>query len=178
MPTLGEYYITQFGSEGTYGLGSIFPAIIALIALVWMASLSLLVWRAAPKEMDNRFIAILLIAEGLKASYMIPSLLPADHVDWWWLSQYTILLRGNIFQSDHIISILMYICFPIYFRVNILRFLYRPILQKHAWYMPLILTTVYMGIQILQNNPGHMIQNFAFIECSAVGAAPTIDVVV
>ena len=178
MPTLGEYYISAFSSEGTYGLGSIFPAIIALISLVWMASLSLLVWRAAPKEMDNRFIAILLIAEGLKASYMIPSLLPADHVDWWWLSQYTILLRGNIFQTAHIISILMYLCFPIYFRVNILRFLYRPALQKHAWYMPLILTTVYMGIQISQNNPGHMIQNFAFIECSAVGAVPTIDVVV
>ena len=178
MPTLGEYYIDQFGSEGTYGLGAIFPAIIALIAFVWMASLSLLVWRAAPKEMDNRFIAILLIAEGLKASYMIPSLLPSDHVDWWWLSQYTILLRGNIFQTAHIVSILMYLCFPIYFRVNILRFLYRPVLQKHAWYMPLILTTVYMGIQILQNNPGHMIQNFAFIECSAVGAAPTIDVVI
>ena len=178
MPTLGEYYITQFGSEGTYGLGSIFPAIIALIALVWMASLSLLVWRAAPKEMDNRFIAILLIAEGLKASYMIPSLLPADYVDWWWLSQYTMLLRWNIFQTAHIISILMYLCFPIYFRVNALKFLYRPVLQKYAWYMPLILTTAYMGIQILQNNPGHMIQNFAFIECSAVGAAPTIDVVV
>ena len=178
MPTLGEYYITQFGSEGTYGLGSIFPAIIALIALVWMASLSLLVWRAAPKEMDNRFISILLIVEGLKASYMIPSLLPADYVDWWWLSQYTILLRGNIFQTAHIISILMYLCFPIYFRVNALRFLYRPVLQKYAWYMPVILTTVYMGIQILQNNPGHMIQNFAFIECSAVGAAPTIDVVI
>ena len=178
MPTLGEYYITQFGSEGTYGLGSIFPAIIALIVLFWMASLSLLVWRAAPKEMDNRFIAILLIVEGLKASYMIPSLLPADYVDWWGLSQYTILLRGNIFQTAHIISIIMYLCFPIYFRVNALRFLYRPVLQKYAWYMPLILTTVYMGIQILQNNPGHMIQNFAFIECSAVGAAPTIDVVV
>ena len=178
MPTLGEYYITQFGSEGTYGLGSIFPAIIALIALVWMASLSLLVWRAAPKEMDNRFISILLIVEGLKASYMIPSLLPADYADWWWLSQYTILLRGNIFQTAHIISILMYLCFPIYFRVNALKFLYRPVLQKYAWYMPLILTTVYMGIQILQNNPGHMIQNFAFIECSAVGAAPTIEVVV
>ena len=178
MPTLGEYYITQFGSEGTYGLGSIFPAIIALIVLIWMASLSLLVWRAAPKEMDNRFIAILLIVEGLKASYMIPSLLPADYVDWWGLSQYTILLRGNIFQTAHIISIIMYLCFPIYFRVNALRFLYRPVLQKYAWYMPLILTTVYMGIQILQNNPGHMIQNFAFIECSAVGAAPTIDVVV
>ena len=71
MPSLVEYYTAQFGSEGTYGLGSIFPAIIGLIALVWMASLSLLVWRAAPKEMDNRFIAILLIAEGLKASYMI-----------------------------------------------------------------------------------------------------------
>jgi hypothetical protein len=129
MPTLGEYYVTQFGSEGTYGLGSIFPAIIALIALVWMASLSLLVWRAAPKEMDNRFIAILLIAEGLKASYMIPSLLPADYFDWWWLSQYTIMFRGSIFQTAHIISILMYLCFPIYFRVNMLRFLYRPTLQ-------------------------------------------------
>jgi hypothetical protein len=88
------------------------------------------------------------------------------------------LFRGNIFQAAHIISILMYLCFPIYFRVNILRFLYRPVLQKHAWYLPLVLTTVYMGIQILQNNPGYIIQNFAFIECSAVGAAPTIDVVV
>ena len=178
MPTLGEYYINQFGPEGTYGLGSIFPAIIGLIALVWMASLSLLVWRAAPKEMDNRFIAILLIAEGLKASYMIPSLLPADYFDWWWLSQYTVLFRGSIFQTAHIISILMYLCFPIYFRVNMLRFLYRPTLQKHAWYIPLVLTTVYMVIQILQNNPAHVTQNFAFVECSAIGAAPTIDVVV
>ena len=72
----------------------------------------------------------------------------------------------------------MYLCFPIYFRVNILRFLYRPVLQKHAWYLPLILSTVYMGIQILQNNPAYVTQNFAFIGCSAVGAAPTIDVVV
>jgi hypothetical protein len=178
MPSLGEYYVSQFGAEGTYGLGSIFPGVIALIALVWMTSLSLLVWRAAPKEMDNRFIAILLIAEGLKASYMIPSLLPADHFDWWWLSQYTILFRGLIFQTAHIVSILMYLCFPIYFRVNILKFLYRPALQKHAWYLPLILTTAYMGIQILQNNPAHVTQNFAFIECSAVGAAPTLEVVV
>ena len=35
-----------------------------------------------------------------------------------------------------------------------------------------------MVIQILQNNPGHVTQNFAFIECSAIGATPTIDVVV
>ena len=126
MPSLGDYYSTNFSSEGTYGLGQIFPAIIAFIALFWMVSLSLLVWRAAPKEMDNRFIAILLIAEGLKASYMIPSLIPADYYDWWWLHQYSMVFRGNLFQTAHIASILMYFCFPIYFRVNKLRFLYKP----------------------------------------------------
>ena len=89
--------------------------------------------------MDNRFIAILLIAEGL-TSYMIPhcfqliTLIGGGCLN-------AIMFRG-IFKL-RIISILMYLCFPIYFRVNMLRFA-GPTLQKHAWYIPLVLTTVYM----------------------------------
>ena len=92
MVSLAEYYSSEFSQDGLYGLSVIFSAWLSVVATVWMISLSILVWRAAPKEMDNRFMAVLLVAEGLKAAYMIPSIFPTVF-DWWWLYEYTFLLR-------------------------------------------------------------------------------------
>jgi len=177
MTTISEYYLAQFSAEGTYGLGSIFPGWLAVFILFWMLTLSVLVWKAAPKEMDNRFIAVLLIAEGFKAAYMLPSIFP-ESPDWWWLYEYTMHFRGALFQTAHIVAILMYFCFPIYFRVNRLSFLYKPSLQRHAWYLPALLTVVYMGVQVYQQNPAHVAQNLAYIQCNSIGSAPTALVVI
>ena len=177
MSTISEYYLAQFSAEGTYGLGSIFPGWLAVFILFWMLTLSVLVWKAAPKEMDNRFIAVLLIAEGFKAAYMLPSIFP-ESPDWWWLYEYTMHFRGALFQTAHIIAILMYFCFPIYFRVNRLSFLYKPSLQRHAWYLPALLSVMYMVVQVYQQNPAHVVQNLAYIQCDAIGSAPTALVVI
>ncbi|MBI31546.1 MAG: hypothetical protein CMB72_02970 [Euryarchaeota archaeon] len=177
MTTLSEYYLSQFSAEGTYGLGAIFPGWLAVLILFWMLTLSILVWKAAPKEMDNRFIAVLLVAEGFKAAYMLPSIFP-ESSDWWWLYEYTVQFRGTLFQTAHIIAILMYFCFPIYFRVNRLSFLYKPSLQRHAWYLPTLLTVMYMVVQVYQQNPLHVVQNLAYIQCDTIGSAPTALVVI
>ena len=60
MVSMSEYYSSELSQEGLYGINLIFSAWLSVIATLWMVSLSILVWRAAPKEMDNRFMACLL----------------------------------------------------------------------------------------------------------------------
>ena len=173
MVSLAEYYSSEFSQEGLYGLSVIFSAWLSVVATVWMISLSILVWRAAPKEMDNRFMAVLLVAEGLKAAYMIPSIFPTVF-DWWWLYEYTFLLRIEIFQTAHIISLLMYICFPIYFRIERLSFLCKPIFQRHAWYLPASCAVLYMIFQVYVQNPSHTLTDISYIQCTAIGLTPEV----
>ena len=58
MVSMSEYYSSELSQEGLYGINLIFSAWLSVIATLWMVSLSILVWRAAPKEMDNRFMAV------------------------------------------------------------------------------------------------------------------------
>ena len=78
MVSMSEYYSSELSQEGLYGINLIFSAWLSVIATLWMVSLSILVWRAAPKEMDNRFMAVLLVAEGLKACLLYTSPSPRD----------------------------------------------------------------------------------------------------
>ena len=173
MVSMSEYYSSELSQEGLYGINLIFSAWLSVIATLWMVSLSILVWRAAPKEMDNRFMAVLLVAEGLKAAYMLPSIFPTSH-DWWWLYEHTFLLRIEVFQTAHIASVLMYLCFPIYFRIEKLRFLHKPMLQRHAWYLPASCAVLYMTVQVFLQNPNHTLTDVSYIQCTAIGLAPEV----
>ena len=173
MVSISEYYSSELSQDGLYGIGLIFSAWLSVLATVWMVSLSILVWRAAPKEMDNRFMAVLLVAEGLKAAYMMPSIFPTSH-DWWWLYEHTFLLRIEVFQTAHLASVLMYLCFPIYFRMDRLRFLYNSTLQRHAWYLPASCAVIYMAVQVYVQNPNHTLTDVSYIQCTAIGLAPEV----
>ena len=145
MGALGEFvdwHLRMFDSGsalnyGTYnGLGELMAAWLGIIVMVWMFGLATLVWKAAPDCMENRFISVLLGFEGLRCAWMGPSVFPL--YGFW--EPITVVLyelfRGTIFQYATLVSALMFLCFPIFFRVPKLAFMHKEKFQRHAWYMP------------------------------------------
>ena len=68
MSKVVEYYSSAFSPESLYGFYHI-VAIFSLVVLFWMIGLSYLVFKANTNSAENRFMAILLCCEGIKASF-------------------------------------------------------------------------------------------------------------
>ena len=137
MQTGREYYLDAFSPEGLFGLRMII-AWSTILILLWCVALSALIWRAKSKGFENRYMSVLLICEGVKASFLLSSGIlyirryEALHdILWYW----TI----DIFFIAHITSVILYLCIPIYYRLNRLKFMHKPSLKKHAWYLAVIL---------------------------------------
>ena len=113
MSKVVDYYASAFSPESLYGFYHI-VAIFSLVILVWMIGLSYLVLRANTKSVENRFMAVLLFCEGIKASFLALEVFPyASH----WQGLWDILfpLKMKLFMAAQITSILLYLSFPIYF---------------------------------------------------------------
>ena len=72
MRTVKDYYIDAFSAESLFGFRMII-AWTSVLILLWCIGLSALVWRANRKSYDNKFMSILLVCEGIKASFIIVS---------------------------------------------------------------------------------------------------------
>ena len=106
----------------------------SLLILLWCIALSALVWRARSDGYENRFMSVLLVCEGIKASFLVSTgILYIRRYEWLQdiLWHWTI----DVFFIAHITAIIMYLCIPIYYRLNRLTLMYNPILRKHAWYL-------------------------------------------
>ena len=169
MQTVGEYYSDAFTAKNQFGIGMI-SNWLSLIVLLWLLSLAYLIIRANPKSNENRFMSVLITCEGFKAAYLMKNITPLGH-DWWFIDQYLWNFNTTFFISAHVCSVAMYICFPIYYRVKQLSFLYKPLFQRHIWYIMPLLTLVFMIIA----TDLWVYENHGWIICSEVGAQPQIN---
>lgn len=170
MTTLTEYYSRAFSPELFFGLRMVIN-ISSLLVMLWLFALAYLVWRADSKSLQNRFIAILLSVEGFKCLWIALEVFPFMH-EWnsFWVVAWNI--KFDFFFSMQIAAILLYLCFPIYYKIRGLGFMYRPALQKHAYYLPLAI-----GIALwlmIQGQPPFAVNDLSWIECTAEGATPIV----
>ena len=170
--TFGEYYARSFNSDAFFGLQMVINWM-SLLAFLWVLGLAYLVIKANPKAPANRFMAVLLVCEGMKMLFQAVDVLP-------YLPQYESLwdvvwlIKIDVFIVGTIASLLLYFSVPIYYRIERLKFLYRPVFQKHVWYIiPLASTAIWM---VLRNVPLFQIPDKVWLTCSAEGAAPTTNV--
>ena len=181
MGAVGEFvdwHLRMFDSGsalnyGTYnGLGELMAAWLGIIVMVWMFGLATLVWKAAPDRMENRFISVLLGFEGLRCAWMGPSVFPL--YGFW--EPITVVLhelfRATLFQYATLVSALMFLCFPIFFRVPKLAFMHKEKFQRHAWYMPAVIAALYYVPQYLRGAPAHRMYNIYIYRCTGKGAEP------
>ncbi len=145
----------------------------SLLAFLWVLGLAYLVIKANPKAPVNRFMAVLLVCEGMKMLFQAVDVLP-------YLPQYESLwdivwfIKIDVFIIGTIASLFLYFSVPIYYRIERLKFLYKPVLQKHVWYIiPIISTAIWM---VLRNMPIFQIPDKVWLTCPAEGAAPTTSV--
>jgi len=172
MASALEFYSNAFDADNFYGL-RIMIAWFSVAVLIWLFSLSYLVWKADSKSTENRFMAVLLLIEGTKAGFMVADAFPYDS-DWEWLWDYLWVFKIEVFFYAHTAAILLYLCLPIYYRIEKLNFMFNPTLQKHAWYLaPLIGLAIWMSIRDLN---GFYMGNSAWLICSEAGAEPTLQV--
>ena len=169
MESIGEYYSKAFTAQEQFGIPMV-TNWLSLIVWIWLLSLSILIIRANPRASENRFMAVLIACEAFKAAYHMKNITPGGH-DWWFIDQYLWNFNTTFFISAHVCSVAMYLCFPIYYKVKQLSFLYKPLLQRHVWYVMPLLTIVFMIISadfwVYENN--------GWIICSEVGALPTYE---
>ena len=157
----GDFYRDAFSSEAFFGF-RILIAWASILILLWCLGLSALIWRARKKGYENNFMSVLLVCEGIKATFLLSSGIlyirkyeALQDVLWIW----TI----DVFFTAHVISILMYFCIPIYYRLKRLSFLHRDSFKKHAWYL-----TVIFGIAIwalIRTAPAFDISDASWITC-------------
>lgn len=170
MTTLAEFYSRAFSSELLFGLRMTIN-IATLLVMLWLFALAYLVWRANSKSPQNRFIATLLSVEGFKNLWVALEVFPWIH-EWnsFWVVAWNI--KFDFFFSMQIAAIFLYLCFPIYYKIRGLGFMYREGLQKHAWYLPIVI-----GIAIwlmIQGLPPFAVDNLSWIECTMEGAEPVV----
>lgn len=172
MASALEFYANSFDAEGFYGLRLIISWI-SVAVFIWLLSLSYLVWKADSKSTENRFMGVLLIIEGIKAGFLAPDIFPYDS-QWEWLWDYLWVFKIEVFFYAHTAAILLYLCLPIYYRIDKLSFMFNPTLQKHAWYLaPLIGLAIWMSIRDVS---GFYMANSAWLICSEAGVEPTLQV--
>ena len=169
MWTVREYYSAAFSD--LFGLRMIISWG-SLLILLWCIALSALVWRARSDGYENRFMSVLLVCEGIKASFLISTgILYIRRYEWLQdiLWHWTI----DVFFIAHITAIIMYLCIPIYYRLNRLTLMYNPILRKHAWYL-----APFFGIAIwftIVQFDFFYVSDAAWIVCTQ-GATPELQI--
>ena len=172
MASALEFYASAFDAESLYGLRMII-AWISVAVFIWLLSLSYLVWKADSKSTENRFMGVLLIVEGIKSAFLLPDAFPYDS-DWEWLWDYLWVFKIEVFFYAHTAAILLYLCLPIYYRIEKLNFMFNPTLQKHAWYLaPLIGLAIWMSVRDVN---GFYMANSAWLICSEAGVEPTLQI--
>ena len=171
MSKVVEYYSSAFSPESLYGFYHI-VAIFSLVVLFWMIGLSYLVFKANTNSVENRFMAILLCCEGIKASFLALEIFPySSH----WQGLWDILfpLKMEPFMFAQITSILLYLSFPVYYRVNQLKFLNNDTLKKHVWYIvPFIGLSAWI---FLRTQEGFGFENASWIICNEAGSKPNVE---
>ncbi|DAC22823.1 MAG TPA: CbtA family protein [Candidatus Thalassarchaeaceae archaeon] len=172
MATLAEHYARAFGADRFFGLDMVINWI-ALVIIVWIIGLSYLVWKSDSTNIQNRFISTLLLFEGLKGLWQASNILPYsfEFQEIWnglWI------LKIDVFMIANITAVILYFLFPVYFRINALKFMFNEKIQKFAWWIaPIIGIITWI---LIKDTPPFILENASWLSCSAVGAEPVLHV--
>ena len=172
MQTAREFYADAFSSESLFGFKMIVSWSSTLI-LLWCLALSALIWRANTKGFENKFMSILLICEGVKASFLLSQGIvyirryeALQDILW----HYTI----DVFFTAQIVSVLLYLCIPIYYRLNRLSFMHRASFKKHAWYSAPILGIIIWIL--ISSTPGFYVEDATWVTCEEGADEAKLDI--
>ena len=165
-----EFYIDGFSADGLFGF-RILISWISILVLLWCIALSVLVWRANSKSHENRFMSVLLVCEGVKASFLLSAgILYTRKYEW--LQDILWYWTIDVFFVAHITSIILYLCIPIYYRLERLSFMHKPFFKKHAWYLaPVLGISIWLMIFRLEE---FYVSDAAWVVC-VEGSAPFLD---
>lgn len=172
MTTLAEHYVRAFGPDRFFGLDMVINWI-ALVIIVWIIGLSYLVLKSDSTNLQTRFVSILLFIEGLKGLWQASNILPysfeLQHIwDVIWI------LKIDVFMIANITAVILYLLFPVYFRINALKFMFNEKVQKFAWWVaPIIGILTWI---LIKDTPPFILENASWLSCSAVGAEPVLHV--
>ena len=172
MATLAEHYVRAFGPDRFFGLDMVINWI-ALIIIVWIIGLSYLVWKSDSTSIQNRFISTLLLFEGLKGFWQASNIIPYS-VDFQEMWNILWILKIDVFMIANITAVILYLLFPVYFKINVLKFMFNEKFQKFAWWIAPIIGII-TWILIKDTSP-FVLENASWLSCSAVGAEPVLDV--
>ena len=170
MRTAQEYYIGAFSADNLFGFRMII-SFSSLLILLYCIGLAALVWRAKAKGFENKFMAVLLVCEGIKATFIVSQVTPYIR-RYEWLQDILWHWTIDVFFTAHITAIIMYLCIPIYYRLNRLSFMHKPSFKKHAWYIaPVLGITIWLLIRTV---PEFYVSDATWVVCEE-GKEPTTD---
>ena len=170
MQTVREYYIGAFSANNLFGFRMII-SISSLLILLYCVVLAALIWRAKSKGFENKFMSVLLVCEGVKASFIISQVTPYIR-RFEWLQDILWHWTIDVFFTAHITAVIMYLCIPIYYRLNSLSFMHRPTFKKHAWYIaPVLGITIWLLIRTV---PEFYVSDATWVVCEE-GEEPITD---
>ncbi len=172
MTTLAEHYARAFGPDRFFGLDMVINWI-ALVIIVWIIGLSYLVLKSDSTNLQTRFVSILLFFEGLKGLWQASNILPYSF-EFQQMWDVLWILKIDVFMIANITAVILYLLFPVYFRINALKFMFNEKVQKFAWWIaPIIGILTWI---IIKDTPPFILENASWLSCSAVGAEPVLHV--
>ena len=165
------HYVSVFDADSLYGYRQII-SIFSGIILIWMCGISFLIIKANPRGFENRFMAVLLIFEAQKATVLFWDFFPnGPKFEWLW--DYLWWMKYDVYMFAIITSVMLYLSFPVYYRVNRFQSLYSEALQKRLWYViPIVGLLIWV---LIRGQEGIEIANGAWIVCEGVNSPPVLQ---
>ena len=165
------HYVSVFDADSLYGYRQII-SIFSGIVLIWMCGISFLIIRANPRGFENRFMFVLLIFEALKATVLFWDFFPnGPKFEWLW--EFLWFMKFDVYMFAIITSVMLYLSFPVYYKVNRFQSLYSETLQKKVWYVvPIVGLLIWT---LIRGQEGIEIANGAWIICEGVNSPPVLQ---
>ncbi len=165
------HYVSVFDADSLYGYRQII-SIFSGIVLIWMCGISFLIIRANPRGLENRFMAVLLMVEALKATVLFWDFFPnGPKFEWLW--DYLWWMKYEVYMFAIITSVMLYLSFPVYYKVNRFQSLYSEALQKRVWYVVPILGLLIWTL--IRGQEGIEVANGAWIVCEGANSLPVLQ---
>ena len=165
------HYVSVFDADSLYGYRVII-SIFSGIVLIWMYGISFLIIKANPRGFENRFMAVLLILEAQKATVLFWDFFPnGPKFEWLW--DYLWWMKYDVYMFAIITSVMLYLSFPVYYKVNRFQSLYSEALQKRLWYViPIVGLLIWV---LIRGQEGIEIANGAWIVCEGANSPPVLQ---
>ena len=175
MQQVGEYYVRMltnidFFRGETIGLSIIF-AWLGLLTMIYLFILASLILRARPKAPENRFMFLVLLAEGFKASFDWKYLYPFDPT----MMPIFQFIRA-VWYFFLILSLLLYISVCAFYPVKYFSFMRAPKIRNNIyWALPLF--SLFLVLWLVKSNGGiaGAFGGMYYVKCSAVFEQPIYE---